>query len=278
MAEAEAVWRDAVALAPQRSELRYGLAEVLRHRGSHAAAKALYRDILTQLPQHPGARFHLAALEDDAPPPAMPPALVQSFFDGYARVYDRHLRERLDYRGPERLRALLDQVCRPPTRAWSVLDLGCGTGLSGRAFRDIARSLVGVDLSAEMIARARGRALYDRLVVGDMVEALWREGTDLDLTVAVFISDYIGDLRPLFEAVAANLRTGGRFALTVQEGDGAADYVLRPNGRYFHGPDYVERIAPTTGLRVERRSTEVTREQDGQALESLLYLLCRDGG
>ena len=48
-------------------------------------------------------------------------------------------------------------------RARALLDLGCGTGLSGDAWRHDTECLVGVDLSPEMVARARARCVYDRL-------------------------------------------------------------------------------------------------------------------
>ena len=54
----------------------------------------------------------------------------------------------------------------------SVLDLGCGTGLAGAAFRPFADWLVGVDLAPAMLAKARGKGLYDRLVEDDVMRFL----------------------------------------------------------------------------------------------------------
>ena len=45
----------------------------------------------------------------------------------------------------------------------AMLDLGCGTGLGGAAFRPFVDRLVGVDLSPAMIAQAAAKGLYDRL-------------------------------------------------------------------------------------------------------------------
>ena len=66
-----------------------------------------------------------------------------------ARI-DRHLTETLGYQTPTHLRALYGD--QPIQR---MLDLGCGTGLSGQAFADIATHITGVDLSPNMLARAR---------------------------------------------------------------------------------------------------------------------------
>ena len=56
--------------------------------------------------------------------------------------------------------------------ALDILDLGCGTGLAGEAFLDLAHRLDGVDLSPLMIARARKHCgIYDDLVIGGSGEA-----------------------------------------------------------------------------------------------------------
>ena len=49
-----------------------------------------------------------------------------------------------------------------------MLDLGCGTGLAGAAFRPHVDWLVGVDLSPKMIEAARAKGLYDQLAVADI--------------------------------------------------------------------------------------------------------------
>lgn len=54
------------------------------------------------------------------------------------------------------------------------LDLGCGTGLSGRAASSVCRRLVGVDLSPAMVRRAREKRVYHRLLVGEVTETVRR--------------------------------------------------------------------------------------------------------
>ena len=70
-------------------------------------------------------------------------------------------------RVPERLGELLDPVLEDRSNL-SILDLGCGTGLSGLMLRRRARHLTGVDLSPEMVEKARARGIYDRLEVGEI--------------------------------------------------------------------------------------------------------------
>ena len=76
-------------------------------------------------------------------------------------------------------------------RGARALDFGCGTGRSSRLLRDLGLSVVGVDISAPMLAEARRRdPLGDyRLVgVGDL-SAL--AGSRFDLALAAFTFDNI---------------------------------------------------------------------------------------
>ena len=51
-----------------------------------------------------------------------------------------------------------------PDKASSILDFGCGTGVSGRALLERGFTVVdGTDVSAEMIAQAEGQGIYRKL-------------------------------------------------------------------------------------------------------------------
>ena len=78
-------------------------------------------------------------------------------FDGRAESFDRDLIERLEYKGPELLKAALAPTPKEPDLA--ILDLGCGTGLCGLQFRDWTKSLTGIDVSGKMLAKAREREI-----------------------------------------------------------------------------------------------------------------------
>ncbi|MCP9628130.1 methyltransferase domain-containing protein [Rhodopseudomonas palustris] len=158
---------------------------------------------------------------------AMTPAYVTSLFDQYAPRFEAALLGELGYRGPELLCDAVLDVCgagRPP-RFGQVIDLGCGTGLVGRLFRPLAAALVGIDLSAQMLAQARRSGAYARLVRADLVEGLAAEspaGTDLILAADVLI--YIRDAAPLLCQAARVLKPGGLLAVTAEThaGDGVA--------------------------------------------------------
>ncbi len=96
---------------------------------------------------------------------------VRSVFDQYARKFDDAL-EALSYSAPQMLADSVEACMRGAQSGrmqfGTMLDLGCGTGLSGEAFRPVVDWMEGVDLSPGMIEQARKKNLYDKLDVGDL--------------------------------------------------------------------------------------------------------------
>ena len=93
--------------------------------------------------------------------------------------YDTALTERLSYRGPALLRDAVESAMRAagrPLQFRAMLDLGCGTGLAGAAFRPFVERLTGVDLSPGMIAQAESKGFYDRLATADLDRFPYRRG------------------------------------------------------------------------------------------------------
>ena len=77
-----------------------------------------------------------------------------------------------------------------------MLDLGCGTGLAGAAFRPHVDWLSGVDLSPAMVDEARRKGLYDQLTVGDIGWFLADEqAASAHLVIAADVFAYVADRR-----------------------------------------------------------------------------------
>jgi predicted TPR repeat methyltransferase len=219
-----------------------------------------------------GARLHLARLGVGEATPAMTGVYVRRLFDQHAPEFDRALVERLDYRGPELLLAAL----RPPGgqrfRLGSLLDLGCGTGLAGVAFRPYCDWLAGVDISSGMVEQARTKGLYDRLEVSDLLEFLAAEtGAQHHLVLAADVFVYCSDLGPIAKAVAKTLTLGGRFAFTVETHD-APGVRLQETLRYAHGATHVRDAIAAAGLELERLAPASTRTEKGALVDGLLVI------
>ena len=178
-----------------------------------------------------------------------PPGYMRNLFDNFAPHYDRTMLEKLGYRAHLDLRALANRVLpreRPPRR---VLDLGCGTGLVGEAFKDLAAGgrLDGIDIAPRMIEAARARGIYDDLILGDIETVLPALAPRYDLILAADTMIYIGDLSATFKGVATRLEAGGfyLFAVESKEADG---WEQTPMHRFRHSESYLRSLAHQAGL------------------------------
>lgn len=100
----------------------------------------------------------------------------------------------------------------------SVLDLCCGVGGPGRFItRELGCTYLGVDLSATAIEIARERAgdLRCRFQVA-RVPPLPAGPFDVVLLLETMLA--FREKQPLLDAIARALKTGGRFAFTMEEG------------------------------------------------------------
>lgn len=91
---------------------------------------------------------------------------TRAMYDRWAEVYDRDLNEG-DYQQPARCAAALASVMSPENAR--VLDVGCGTGLSGVALRNAGFDAIdGCDLSQGMLDKAGQLGIYGRLFPCDL--------------------------------------------------------------------------------------------------------------
>ena len=130
-----------------------------------------------------------------------------------------------------------------------MLDLGCGTGLSGLAFRDLSRSITGVDLSPRMLERARATGVYTSLVEGDIERLPQGLEGPFGLIVAADVLVYLGALDAVFRAVRQRLAPDGLWLFTTELGEGA-EHELGPKRRYRHSEAYLRRLAGESGFDV----------------------------
>jgi predicted TPR repeat methyltransferase len=248
------------------------VAATLRAEGRLDEAATLYRRWLTVRPNDPYALHLLAACTRQEVPERAPDSYVERLFDRFAETFDEKLAQ-LDYRAPALVAEAVACVAGPPKADLCVLDAGCGTGLCGQYLRPCARELVGVDLSAEMLARARGRGLYDRLVQHELTAHLQGWAESLDLVVSADTLVYFGSLDAVLAAAAGALRPGGHLVFTLERTDpdaAPAGYRLNPSGRYSHSPPYVDAALRRAGLVPLFADEVVLRKEGGDDVPGLL--------
>jgi predicted TPR repeat methyltransferase len=268
--EAEACYRAALRVRPEFAEAHKNRGVVLQALGRHEEALASFREAVRLRPDFGEAAYKLAALSGERPPASAPADYIAALFDNYAGDYDQHLTSTLHYRVPQALCALLAERL-PEGDRLDVLDLGCGTGLSGVALRALSRQLTGIDLSPRMLAHARERGLYDQLIEGDIVQVLAGLDTTFDLVAAADVFVYIGDLEAVLASARQVLRPGGWVAFSV-ESCSEGEYRLQPTGRYAHAPAYIEALARRHGFARVVEQTVTLRVEQGNPVAGQLQL------
>ena len=208
-------------------------------------------------------RAMMADAERTLSEPRSDPRYVRHLFDQFSADYDTRMLEQLAYRAPQILRAFAGFLGLGGAKRHTILDLGCGTGLMGEAVKDWARRLDGVDLSSQMVEKARSRRIYDELHVAEIAAWLAELGRQYDLILAADTVVYLGDLAPLFSAVRNRLDEGGSFLFTAEskQGDG---FELGPKRRWRHSESYLRAQAEGAGLRIAGLMPCVPRTEAGE--------------
>jgi len=158
------------------------------------------------------------------------------------------------FAGYERLRRTatgLNDVLEQPA-LWSllpssleglrVLDLGCGFGDFAREIRRHgARAVVGIDVSAKMLAEARTQTADGGIEYRHLgIEQLDRCDGPFDLVVSSLAFHYVEDYAAAVARVAGLLVAGGRFAFSVEHpictAVAAQQWVRDADGYPLHWP------------------------------------------
>lgn len=142
-------------------------------------------------------------------------AEVAEHYDAWAESYDADL-DAWSYRAPARVAGLLLEGRPQPG---SVLDVGCGTGLSGRALRSAGYvgRLDGLDISEASLRVAQRTGAYDSLQRADLSAPLPAADDAYDAVVCVGVLTYLPDTEGVWREFARVVRPGGVVAMTQRE-------------------------------------------------------------
>lgn len=229
------------------------LANVYRHMRRMDEAAEVYTKMLAAYPDNVRARFYLDAYrarDTAAQPRRIPAEFVKVSYSGkdVGRNFDASLRETLEYRAPAVLNVAVREAFGPRKRGLDIMEIGCGTGLCGSQLADIANTLIGTDLSADMLAVAEEKNAYDKLYVADLIDVLSDNRAAFDLIVAMDVLCYFGNLTDIFRKCHNTLRDEGIFAFSVEKPDTGRPWDLHPYGHFVHSLAHLRTAAYETGF------------------------------
>lgn len=270
LARALECYRELIVAGIDHSELLLEFAETAERHGDLDDAITARKILFKRDPGNLENRFNLSSLTGKDPPPATPATMVTQTFDGYAEKFETHLGA-LQYSGPELLYRAVNRC--ESRNDLQVLDLGCGTGLCGQPFRQMAGQLIGVDLSPRMLEKAKAKNLYDELHCAEALDFLSQQA-EYDLIIAADVLIYFGDLQPVFSAARSRIGGGGRFAFTIECSD-CDDVVVSRNHRYLHSPSYVRSVIAETGWQIEVFDECTLRQEHHQDVTGIVAVARR---
>jgi predicted TPR repeat methyltransferase len=136
-------------------------------------------------------------------------------YEAWAETYDQELSEN-NYAQPQRCAtALADHVDKRDMR---ILDIGCGTGLSGVALKNQGFSNIeGCDFSSLMIERAKDTNVYQRLFKADINKKLDIETETYDAAVAVGVLSFAHVRTDALREMLRIIKSGGLLVIGLNE-------------------------------------------------------------
>ena len=247
----------------------YDAARAAEDAGDIATATRLFRRCLELDPaDHCGVVMRLARYGKAAPVTA-PPSYVATLFGQHAAEFDAILVGDLGYDVPAIARRLAGPYLRAPVR---LLDLGCGTGLAGVAFDDVAGDMIGVDLAEEMLEMTDAREIYGDLYVAEAVNFLeeWDEAP-FDVIVATDVWPYIGDLTAFAAAAARCLTPQGLLIASTERAE--EGWRVTDTQRFAHAPAYVDAIHRAAGFTTLAVEPVTVRMEEGVPVPGDVFVL-----
>lgn len=274
--------------------------------GYLAEAEKYYQQVLQKIPNHPATLSNLAAIyirqgkRDDAIP-LLKLALknnytdassefmlnvlekkhnqlkvshdyIKNLFNNYAVNFDSHLQKMLCYSLPQQSFDILRAIYRDNFK--HLLDLGCGTGLSGVVWREYCEHLTGVDLSEKMLAQARAKNCYDHLVESDIVSFLKNNQQDYDFIQALDVLPYFDELDELFSVMIQRLATSGILVFSA-EVSATQNWAIQDSMRFCHSQNYIHGLLSKYPLQLLHSEQVIARKENEQNLYEIIMIYRR---
>lgn len=192
---------------------------------------------------------------------------IAKIYAGLASNYDEIVFRDRDYTAYEVIPEwILEKNLLQP----NVLDLGCGTGLSALKFLKQGYPVTGIDLTIEMIQKAK-KLPFQQLICQSLLDPFPLADDEFSIVTLLGVMEFIQSPCRLFNEVHRVLKNGGLFGLTVplklsfeQE---------RQVGVYSFHPAEIEALFAQSSFSVERKEALQGFVAEGVTVRYSGYLL-----
>ncbi len=183
------------------------------------------------------------------------PQYVKKMFDAFACDFDEIL-QGLEYQAPQLINAEMELLYKSKKHHFlRIADIGCGTGFCGRFLKKYARwfCLYGIDISEEMLKKAKAKKCYSKLICMDLENWLFANKKTFDLIVAADVFTYFGTLENILSGCYKSLSKNGRILFTASQNNvDDSSYYLHASGRFLHHEIYLKNVLNKCGFRLEK--------------------------
>ena len=248
----------------------HNLAAIKIRQGQRQEAINFLQKILVINPHDSSSKFMLDTITGKNQTPDASNDYVKHLFNNYALHYESHLQNVLEYNLPQKVVAMLRQYNYHTFD--KVLDLGCGTGLSGVPLREYTQELIGVDLSPKMLTQARNKNLYNQLIESDILSFLKQTDTYYSLILAIDVLPYFGSLEALFTALMSRLDKNGVLVISTEISD-TQPWFVQDSMRFCHHPEYIKQLVHQLNGIIVSQTSMTARKENEQDLPVMCYLI-----
>jgi predicted TPR repeat methyltransferase len=134
--------------------------------------------------------------------------------NSFAPNYDDYIRN-CQWVGTDILFGLMFENINPNHK---LLDIGIGTGLSSKLFKQVGLQIYGLDGSSKMIDICQSKGIADKLKVVDLAKNdIWFENIKFDQVISHGVFHLIGNLESIFKQTYSLLNSNGYFGFTFEK-------------------------------------------------------------
>lgn len=243
--------------SPNHAPALYGLGLCRKEEGDYVEATALLKKAIELADgNYPEAEYALAQIDSNTVPTIIPLPILIRYFDSIAPVFNEEFLGNRHYRVPDMILETAAIVMKDRTGI-TLLDLGCGTGLCGKEFREhkLVQEIIGVDISKQMLKQAQAlksnyRPVYDVLIEQNYINYLEEAALTkkFDIITAALSFHYQRDIKALLVACKQVLQPGGGILFSVCQSSGRDIEFLQQHNAFAFSLSYLESQAQTAGL------------------------------
>ena len=251
----------AIKIEKASSKIYFNLAEMYLSAGDIKNSNKFFGKTIKLEPNHEAANFKKDLLNGKFKED-FPKNYLKNYFNDYAETFEKHLINNLHYSLPIVFSNIISDKYGINYYFKKILDLGCGTGLCGNQIKNKYQSLTGIDISIDMLKKAKEKSKYSELQCCDILYFLTKTNEKYELIIAGDVLIYIGNLSEVFRLCSNVMIENARFIFSI-EVEKTKNYSAKLTGRYSHNYNYIKKLTQQNNLMIEfSENTRIRKEKN----------------